>query len=225
MYRGRKCGIDALRDISPLDHIKMSPFALGLGQVLLQSRDDINFARFQTMYLRLISDFVFDGANLRSTVFLYHFCVDTCDADEGRLGFGFWTFLPRCEPWDFLKDCADGFLGVMALLQPGENLVDVPYRLVSQQDSAHLMDMLWEWRFADGQPETDLRNSCREVLARSAFSGIGFKDLMKDTGHFDELAAREIMKEYEEGMVAKPTACIIQSLVVAADRPQIPDFF
>lgn len=90
---------------------------------------------------------------------------------------------------------------VIGFLQPGGNFDDLPYRQVSEQDSTHLIDVIWKWQFRNGEPAKNFKNECTKVLTRSPFSSVGFKDYMKDIGLFDELAARKLIMEYHAGIV------------------------
>ncbi|KAG6358726.1 hypothetical protein INS49_012245 [Diaporthe citri] len=95
---------------------------------------------------------------------------------------------------------------VIGFLQPGGNFADMPYRQVSDQDSARLMEMIWACIFKDGLRRNDLEIGRGEIVARSPFSSIGFKDYLRDMRCFDELAAHKLQLEYKHGTVKPPTA-------------------
>lgn len=96
---------------------------------------------------------------------------------------------------------------VVGFLQPCGHLRDMPYRRVSDQDSAQIMDMVLQVIFEDNPRRDDLEAACREVLTRTPFSSIGFRDYMKNMGCFDDIAAQKLLLEYRNGMIQPLTAC------------------
>lgn len=99
---------------------------------------------------------------------------------------------------------------VVGFLQPCGNLRDMPYRQVSDQDSAQIMEVVLKDMFEDNPQRDDLEAACREAVTRSPFSSIGFRDYLKDLGCFDELDAHKLISEYPEGMVKPTTSCAFE---------------
>lgn len=99
---------------------------------------------------------------------------------------------------------------VVGFLEPSGNLRDMPYRQVSDRDSAHIMEMVLENIFEDNSRGDYLEAACREAVTRSPFSSIGFRDYLKDLGCFDELDAYKLISEYRKGKVTSTTACAFE---------------
>lgn len=92
---------------------------------------------------------------------------------------------------------------VIGLLQPCGNFADMPYRQMSARDSADLMEMIWTCTARNGtcwDCWDEMEVKIRELVARSPFSSIGFRDHLKDMGCFDEVAAHKLVMEYQEGL-------------------------
>lgn len=95
---------------------------------------------------------------------------------------------------------------VIGFLHRSDSFADTPYRIVSEQDSASLLEMILACVFEGVSQDLGLR--CREVIARSPFSSIGLRDYVRDIGCFDGLGAHKLRLEYQQGIVTPPTACI-----------------
>lgn len=299
-----KCPLLVLRDeqayytlggMSPLDHIKASPFTRLLGSGLEQinwrfsESNDLYSTRRQlnsaTQFLRLVSDFLFHGADIHSTLLIaFHpdytysstqfgthgvlqipgwdlslwdevqrhndkiLCVvalqptsviqrilarlpktepghENTDKDQeinkedecsvANLDKAVSFLSQRCQESDCrVKDHVIGFLQRcdgsvdMPYRRVSDDSVDMPYRRVSDQDSENLMEMIWACIFEGGSRHLGTR--CREVIARSPFSSIGFRDYLRDMGCFDELAAHKLLLEYQQGKVTSPTTCTVE---------------
>lgn len=258
--------IPRLEEIGPVDHMKESPFArlLGFGLVALDWKvAHTTGHRYKTtQFLPLVSDFVLQGADLCSTLFLAFrlgqtgwprffqipgmtllewsrfnqtdddiLCVMTFRATTvikrmlARLqitGSGCngpninehkhpssedeyssadveqaMSFLSqRCQ--EYGRGANDRIIG---FLEPHGNLADMPYRQVNDQDSAQLMKIIWRCIFEDRSPSDALAVGCREVRARSPFSSVGFRDYLRDSECFDELAAYKLLLESRQGMI------------------------
>lgn len=94
---------------------------------------------------------------------------------------------------------------VIGFLSPSWKRGDMPYRQVSDHDSAQLVEILWACIFKDKSRWKDLGAACREVVTRSPFSSIGFRDYLRDLGYFDELEAQKLLLEYDAGIVTPPS--------------------
>lgn len=92
---------------------------------------------------------------------------------------------------------------------PGKSS-DMPYRQVSDQDSAQLLEVMWECMFDDGLPAMNLYTACKEVLAKSPLSSIGFGDYLRDLGCFNEVDADKLLLEYQAGMLTPPPTCAFE---------------
>lgn len=91
---------------------------------------------------------------------------------------------------------------VVGLLQPhGWSTGDMPYRQVSHEDSINLINDIWKYVGASnsGLCWDNIVIRLREVVARSPFSSIGFRDYLRDLGYFDEFAAHTMLMEYDRG--------------------------
>lgn len=266
------CNPDIRGPLGPLQHIKESPFNRLLGSGLEKMQwisDGLTWNRHT--FLGLVSDFAFQGADFRSTLFLviivhckpeplesgyreiaipkiHHFareelyrwvkvyarnphyilCVvslrvtsvikrmlaassvnthnghisinkDKYKPDEDNysvayLEAGMRLLSQKCqECGGGAKDCVVGFL------DPSGNMRNMPYRHVSDRDSARLLKIIWKCIFTENSLHTNtLVATFKEVLKRSPFSSIGFRDYLIDRGCFDEPAARELLREYGE---------------------------
>lgn len=86
---------------------------------------------------------------------------------------------------------------VVGFLHPPRGMRDMPYRQVSDQDSARLLKIIWKCIFIENSPHTNaLIAAFKEVVKRSPFSSIGFREYLIDRGCFDEPAARELLRGY-----------------------------
>jgi hypothetical protein len=112
---------------------------------------------------------------------------------------------------------------VVGFLQPCGNFADMPYRQVSDQDSTSLMEMIWTCILEHKMRSEALWARLREVIARSPFSSIGFRDYLRDMGCFDEHAGYRMQLEYEEGMVTPTESIHIRIMTVADGRPQFSE--
>lgn len=268
------CDPDINGPLGPLQHIKESPFNRLLSSGLEKmpwNPDDLTWNRHT--FLGLVSDFAFQGADFRSTLFLaiiVH-CPPEPPELEYRLGdiaitkihqFAreeLYKWVKRYDktPHDILcvvslrvtsvikrmlsassvnthnghisinedkykpdednysvadlqagmkflsqkcQECGGGAKDrVVGFLQPSGNMRDMPYRQVSDRDSARLLKIIWKCIFTESSPhENAIVAAFKEVLKRSPFSSIGFRDYLIDRGCFDEPAARELLREYGE---------------------------
>lgn len=271
-----------LKDISlgPLDHIKESPFArlLGSGLIGLDWKR-AGATRHRYKFLGLVSDFAFQGADFRSTLFSFY----ATDLKTRRQRLGRQEVFPRffqipsvaASQWADRHYTDDDILCVVALqattviqkmlaslpmtstghnrisedeyspsedeysasvlekalhslfqkcqeygseandrvigfLQPSGNFTNVPFRQVSEQDSAQIMEMIWAWFFDDKFHVDNVEARWREVAARSPFSSISFRDYMSDMGCFDGPAAHKLLSEYQQGIVTSLAAHIFE---------------
>lgn len=110
----------------------------------------------------------------------------------------------RCQETD--RGAEDRVIG---FIHRCDSFSDMPYRQVSEQDSAKLMEMIWACIFEGGSQDVGIR--CREVIAKSPFSSIGLRDYIRDIGCFDELAAHKLLLEYQQGMITPLTARIFRT--------------
>lgn len=268
--------LHTLEDIGPLDHTMESSFTRLLGfaleHIYWKPLDKIKWRSKTAKYFRLVSEFVSQGADLRSTLFLacpdrrtkhrprdtpdvpvvtrfrfhqfpgWDFCdwvrfkydhdsilcvvalqattvirrllanlfgpdLTTDSIKDGKWspGESEWGSLDLESAIPFLSEkCQENDCGVdgrvIGFLQPYGNFADMPYRQVSDRDSAKLMEMIWACYFQLELGLNDMEIRCREVAARSPFSTIGFRDYLRDAGCFDELAAHELLLKHQEGM-------------------------
>lgn len=263
----------------PFEHIMISPFAKllssGLSRLDWRSTKSPRNRNMKAQFLRLVSDFVFQGADLDSTLLLalrpdYLKSQPSQDRHEVLPGF-FQIPDTGLSQWSFEHQLDDGILCVVALqaatviermlaswlktesgcgsikedghssteddhswsdldkalsflsqrcrefgneknshvlgfLQPCGDYSHMPYRHISKEDSLHLMEKIWAFIFDDGALRDDLEINCKEVVAMSPFSTIGFRQYMVDMGWFDRQAAYELQMEYKYGIVAPLTA-------------------
>ena len=77
------------------------------------------------------------------------------------------------------------------------------------QDSAQLLKIIWTYIFEDSSRRYCLIFCCKEIVARSPFSSIGFRDYLRDLECSDELAAYNLLLEYGQGMATPLTACTV----------------
>lgn len=120
---------------------------------------------------------------------------DGIDEDHSDLESALSFLRQRCQKYDY--GSSDRIIG---FLQPCGDLDDMPYRQVSDQDSANLIEMVLACIFESRANWQDLDKRCLQVIMRSPFSNIGLRDYLKDRGYFDELAADKLLSEYQEGM-------------------------
>lgn len=130
---------------------------------------------------------------------------DSTDEDEYNSGQDESSFSEIETATTFLSQrCHEDACGandrVIGLLQPCGNFVDMPYRQMSARDSADLMGMIWTCTAHHGPCWADTKFKIRELVARSPFSSIGFRDYLRDMGCFDEYAAHKLVSEYQEGL-------------------------
>ncbi|KAG8158628.1 hypothetical protein KVR01_011750 [Diaporthe batatas] len=115
------------------------------------------------------------------------------DSDLVNLAKSISVLSQKCQEHEC--GASDHFVG---FLQPFENFADVPYRQLSDEDSASLTNLMLTCIFDGVEVDQVIIRRFREAVVRSPFSNIGFRDYLRGLGCFDNLAAEKLLSEYQE---------------------------